>query len=227
MTLALIAVIVFLIVWGCQVGDRKAKKKEYQDKTRTNLVLEKEIYSKVEEEISLRLNSEEIPVGEIYPRLLQLFDEYGVAYHVFNVSWGKHQSREDFIDALTEECRNEELLSQEKSQKLPCFSCTRSGGCNQCNEREKAARKRSTMDRIQCQHMRKYATKQYGKSFYTMTSRLEATYRGLLYGLTRKRMYELGYATTRDGLRESEWQEREKEQKEMEQLRAKYPYLFR
>ena len=55
MTLALIAVIVFLIVRGCQVGDRKAKKKEYQDKTRTNLVLEKEIYHKVEAEVSSQL----------------------------------------------------------------------------------------------------------------------------------------------------------------------------
>lgn len=217
MTLALIAVIVFLIMWGYQVGDRKTKKKEYQDKTRTNLVLEKEIYGKVEEEISSRLNSEEIPVGEIYPRLLQLFDEYGVAYCPFKIHWAECSTREEFIARETEECRRDELHVKQYGFKYPDCDLVPM-------ENEDIP---TTMDRIRHSYILRCGYVFYGNEHSIQASKLEATYQYLLSEITHKRMDELGFAFTKTGVCESEWQEREKEQKEMEQLRAKYPYLFR
>ena len=212
MTLALIAVIVFLIVWGCQVGDRKAKKKEYQDKTRTNLVLEKEIYQKVEAEVSSQLNSESIPVGELYPRLLLLFDEYGVAYCPFSFQWRGCSTREEFIAQRTEECRQDELFVAERGFKNKPLE----GGDNP-----------TTMDRIRHSYIITKGYTFYGNKHSIRASTLEATYRYLLSEITRKRMDELGFAFTKTGVRESEWQEQAKQTEEMERLKAQYPYLFR
>lgn len=212
MTLALIAVIVFLIVWGCQVGDRKAKKKEYQDKTRTNLVLEKEIYQKVEAEVSSQLNSESIPVGELYPRLLLLFDEYGVAYCPFSFQWRGCSTREEFIAQRTEECRQDELFVAERGFKNKPLE----GGDNP-----------TTMDRIRHSYIITKGYTFYGNKHSVRASTLEATYRYLLSEITRKRMDELGFAFTKTGVRESEWQEQAKQTEEMERLKAQYPYLFR
>ena len=212
MTLALIAVIVFLIVWGCQVGDRKAKKKEYQDKTRTNLVLEKEIYQKVEAEVSSQLNSESIPVGELYPRLLRLFDEYGVAYCPFSFQWRGCSTREEFIAQRTEECRQDELFVAERGFK---------------NKPLEGGDSPTTMDRIRHSYIITKGYTFYGNKHSVRASTLEATYRYLLSEITRKRMDELGFAFTKTGVRESEWQEQAKQTEEMERLKAQYPYLFR
>ena len=212
MTLALIAVIVFLIVWGCQVGDRKANKKEYQDKTRTNLVLEKEVYQKVETEVSSRLNSEVIPVGEIYPHLLLLFDEYGVAYCPFSFQWRGCSTREEFIAQRTEECRQDETFVAERGFKGKPLE----GGD-----------KPTTMDRIRHSYIITKGYTFYGNKHSVRASTLEATYRYLLSEITRKRMDELGFAFTKTGVRESEWQEQAKQTEEMQRLKAQYPYLFR
>lgn len=212
MTLALIAVIVFLIVWGCQVGDRKAKKKEYQDKTRTNLVLEKEIYQKVEAEVSSQLNSESIPVGELYPRLLLLFDEYGVAYCPFSFQWRGCSTREEFIAQRTEECRQDELFVADRGFKSKPLE----GGDSP-----------TTMDRIRHSYIITKGYMFYGNKHSVRASTLEATYHYLLSEITRKRMDELGFAFTKTGVRESEWQEQAKQTEEMERLKAQYPYLFR
>ena len=212
MTLALIAVIVFLIVWGCQVGDRKAKKKEYQDKTRTNLVLEKEIYQKVEAEVSSQLNSESIPVGELYPRLLLLFDEYGVAYCPFSFQWRGCSTREEFIAQRTEECRQDELFVAERGFK---------------NKPLEGGDSPTTMDRIRHSYIITKGYTFYGNKHSVRASTLEATYRYLLSEITLKRMDELGFAFTKTGVRESEWQEQAKQTEEMERLKAQYPYLFR
>lgn len=212
MTLALIAVIVFLIVWGCQVGDRKAKKKEYQDKTRTNLVLEKEIYQKVEAEVSSQLNSESIPVGELYPRLLLLFDEHGVAYCPFSFQWRGCSTREEFIAQRTEECRQDELFVTERGFK---------------NKPLEGGDSPTTMDRIRHSYIITKGYTFYGNKHSVRASTLEATYRYLLSEITRKRMDELGFAFTKTGVRESEWQEQAKQTEEMERLKAQYPYLFR
>lgn len=226
MTLALIAVIVFLIVWGCQVGDRKAKRKEYQDKTRTNIVLEQEIYQKAEDEISKRLNSEEIPIGEIYTRLLLLFDEYGVAYCPFDFQWRGCSTREELIAKETSECRNDELHVQEygfqikpKGRKPTLFLDVTTPLENEEHP--------TTMDRIRHSFITADTCQFYGQKHKVRASKLEATYRYLLSEITRKRVNDLGFAFSKTGVRESEWQEQAKQRDEMELLKQKYPYLFR
>ena len=227
MTLALIAVIVFLIVWGCQVGDRKTKKKEYQDKTRTNLVLEKEIYQKVEAEVSSRLNSEKIPVGEIYPRLLLLFDEYGVAYCPFSFQWQGCSTREEFISQRTEECRRDELFVSERGFEVKPKSSGRYTISPDVSAPLEDSDNPTTMDRIRHSYIITNGYIFYGNKHSIRASTLEATYRYLLSEITCKRMDELGFAFTKTGVRESEWQEQAKQTKEMERLKAQYPYLFR
>ena len=227
MTLALIAVIVFLIVWGCQVGDRKAKKKEYQDKTRTNLVLEKEIYQKVEAEVSSRLNSEDIPVGELYPRLLLLFDEYGVAYCPFSFQWRGCSTREEFIAQRTEECRQDELFVAERGFEVKPKSSGRCTLYPDVSTPLEDGENPTTMDRIRHSYIITKGYTFYGNKHSVRASTLEATYRYLLSEITRKRMDELGFAFTKTGVRESEWQEQAKQTEEMERLKAQYPYLFR
>ncbi len=215
MTLLLIAVIVFLVVRGYQVGDKKAKQKEYQDRTRTNLVLEKEIYLKVEDEITARLNATDIPIGEIYPHLLMLYDEYQVAYRPFRCQWGVHDTRESLISDKTRQCKEDELHAKKYGFKLdPKIPLEN-------------PEHPTVMDRIRYSYINKEAYQFYGHREYTRSSTLEAVYRGLISEITQKRMNELGYAFTQNGVRDSDWQEQAKQLEEMEHLKSKYPYLFR
>ncbi len=215
MTLLLIAVIVFLLVWGCQVGDRKAKQKEYHDRTRTNLVLEKEIYLKVEDEITARLNATDIPVGEIYSHLLILYDEYQVPYRPFHCQWGIYHTREDLISDKARQCKEDELHAKKYGFKLDPEIPLEN------------PEHPTVMDRIRYSYINKEAYQFYGHREYTRSSNLEAFYRELISRITQKRMYELGYAFTQNGVRDSDWQEQAKQLEEMERLKAKYPYLFR
>ncbi len=213
MTLALIAAIVFLIAWGCQVGDSKIKQAEYKRKTRINLTLENEVFNSAAKEISELLDNENIPKGNIYAKLMSYFDKFGVAYMPFkaNGMWGgikrdyKYASREEMISAEDAECR---LLED---------ACS-----NSCEL--------TTMERIKFKPRGSPFTFSrciYGTSDNDIYSELELVYYELILEVTKKRMHEIGYAFSKTGIRESDWQEREKEKREMAEIKKKYPYLFR
>lgn len=218
MTLALIAIIVFLIVWGCQVSDINAKKKAYRERTKTNVALQIEIRKKVEEEVQNDLREQDIPLGEVFPAILSLYDEYKVAYLPFSFQWKRYGTREDYIARTKELCQSAEFFGFSKKYKqLDCYRCV-GESCPSC-EFASYPDPSDIMTRIKYSYTEEDITK--GR-----TPPLEIEYNGLINQIVEKRMHELGYAYSHDYKTESDWQEQEKERKEIDELRKKYPYLF-
>ncbi len=91
MTLALIAFIVFFAVWGYQVLDRKAKRREYENKTRTDIQLQSEI----ENEWKTKLAPE---IDIVLPENTSIFDYIRSLYRKYDIpifSWIVEQEEKE------------------------------------------------------------------------------------------------------------------------------------
>lgn len=82
MTILLIVTIVFLIVWWKDSSDKKAKVKEYQENTKTNVELELQLYDKWISIIDGKLKSNNS--SDPFEFLMSLYDEYDVPKQLWN-----------------------------------------------------------------------------------------------------------------------------------------------
>lgn len=242
MTLALIAVIVFLIVWVCQVGDIKAKKKEHQNKTRTCIAREKEIYLNVTGEIDARINAE-LPLTsssmEVYNLLMSYFAEYEVLYGCLDAEARNQQIQEDRMDIAndvinwTVESPLDLIKRDARIRYLGKKISFRPYEIIPSNQKETEKHRQNIVAIYGSVEDKEKFESKYGKievpnvTLPRHFSRLFVIYRTLIFEIVKKRLYEENLCLSKDGIHESEWQEQEKKTKEMEQLRAKYPYLFR
>lgn len=316
MTLALIALIVFLCLWAAQVGEKKEQEDKYKERTKTNVALERELMKAWSDKLSPELDVVKPEFESVYDYIRTLYEKYNIpVFHYLGAS----EEREKFFNASKRESDNEE--KEAERTRLNCYSiCAYYSYEKYKQQKETKALpfltpgqprteyflalgeeevKRRHQHYLTCaKHLEKdtpspFSTPheiskmveskwyQEGKlrRFYdafgedcpplpntpppelytknrTIRQRIyelevegietetfkrysgrfkvgmcnqkaDYFYSELLHMLTVRDLKSRGYSPSPDGIHESEWQEREKRQKEIEEEKKKYPWLYK
>lgn len=226
MTALLIAIIIALVITAYQVTNAKANENIKKKLTRTNVELQKQVTQEWWEKLAPELDIV-ISDPSVYHYIDTLYDKYGMPkyYYMFLPPEG--------VMALYEKdkLRSDEDERRKESVRLYEYDCA-------------VRKKQNTVDLayylevkdISVLYTRNRTVRQriYENSLrpdkfgYRTTNSLAKHYlEWLIYELTQKTMSEKGFAMSRDGIHESEWQEHEKEMQRFKENKEKYPWKFR
>ncbi len=227
MTALLIAIIMALVITAYQVTSTKANEGIKKKATRTNVELQKQVTQEWWDKLAPELDIV-IQDASVYHYIDTLYDKYGMPkYYYMSLP-------PEGVMALYEKdkLKSDEYEREKESMRLYKYDCA---VCKKENtaglEYYLAVKDISVLySRNRTVRQRIYENLLEPDTFkgYRTTNLLAKQYlEWLVYELTQKTMSEKGFAMSRDGIHESEWQEHEKKMRQFKKNKEKYPWKFR
>lgn len=213
MTLALVIVIVFLVVWAGQVITRKANRQQYKNATRTDSAQQAKSLSDWDKKISDEINSQDIPYGKLFDFIEGLYTKYNMPFDTYvdgaMHSWDKPTSKNTPEVRAKDRAQSieSELDYQRRSARDKVFVYNNNNGSIKFN--------RTTEEEINFTNMQRVLANYQCACYYST----------LLFMLTKHSLAANGIYGWSYGGKESEWQEMEKYISDIDDFNKQYPWL--
>ena len=231
MTLALIVVIVFLVVWAYQVAGKKIAAKGYKQRTKTDLQLQTKTQTDWEQRISDEINAEDIPLGELYDRIASYYNKYNMppeSYVPCDMYAYERDMREWRQKAIAKECVNEMQRRYHYWQQIDGIYFF-----DKYKDRVKIwdiAYKQRVTPATYAQYsdvppLPAEQDTQTNMERIKAVSECDARFGNLIRLLTMKSLSEQGIHAWAHG-KESDWQETERRLAEIHRREQEYPWLY-
>ena len=211
MTLFLIVALIVLAISFSQSVNNSYAKDQYRQSTITNVKLEQQLKVEWREKIDKKIDELNPPVGEMFTTLISLYDYYNVPLYglvIGNLSDAQKQFEEAKVKA-----RQDEMYAEKNLYSFDEFGF-------------------AVHDLSFPTVVYSYEKDTPSTLLHIFIDKLAFTdgwrkyYENLATLLTRRSLREKGFNLSRDGVHDSEWQEREKQQKKLQELREKYPWNY-
>ena len=226
MTALLIAIIIALVITAYQVTNAKANENIMKKATRTNVELQKQVTQEWWDKLAPELDIV-IQDASVYHYIDTLYDKYGMPkYYYMSLP-------PEGVIALYEKnkLRCDEDERRDESIRLYKYDCAVCKKQNTADLKYYLAVKDIsvlyTRNRTVRQRIYENSLEPDTLGYRTTNSLAKQYLEWLIYELTQKTMYEKGFAMSRDGIHESEWQEHEKKMQQFKENKEKYPWKFR
>lgn len=254
MTALIICLCIALIGAGAGLIKRTYNKVEYRNRTRTNVKLENKIRAKWIQTINEQFDKDNPKTGEMFSTLISYYTKYGVPLFgrvIGTLSDAQRKLKKD--KKLAEGCEWDyvsglsvtglpnsidftgyERTAKDYSKALSYYyfydnysrlyeySCYTPKDVEQhLNDLKSLYYKHPLLDDVSpSERLKTFITEpRYKKIWYSY-------YENLITLLTIRSLREKDFAISRDGIHESEWQEREQDYSEREKLYKRYPWNY-
>ena len=211
MTLFLIVALIVLVISFSQSVNNGYANDQYRQSTITNVKLERQLKDEWREKIDKKIDELNPPVGEMFTTLISLYKYYDVP--LYGLVIGSIADAEKRLEETKVKAKEDETYA---AKNLYCFD-EFGFAVHDLSfpvviyEYEKDPP--STLLHI---FISKLAFNDGWRKYYDDLATL----------LTRRSLKAKGFNLSRDGVHDSEWQEREKQQKKLQELRDKYPWNY-
>ena len=211
MTLFLIVALIVLVISFSQSVNNSYANEQYRQSTITNVKLERQLKDEWREKIDKKIDELNPPAGEMFATLISLYNYYDVP--LYGLVIGNIADAEKQLEETKVKAKEDETYAAKNLYSFDEFGFAVHDLSFPAVVYDYGKDPPSTLLHI---FISKFAFNDGWRKYYENLATL----------LTQRSLKAKGFNLSRDGVHDSDWQEREKQQKKLQELRDKYPWNY-